>query len=195
MRLGIDIDGVVLDFVSAFCTICRERHGYPIRYEDIIRHDLGQVLGLPKRRLEALIRETLESNLIRPYPGAVEELRRLREQGHVIELVTSRPESLRERTETVLRQNRVPYDKLVFASFLKKVVEAEHLDLFVEDSLAEALELADNGIPVLIYEHPWNRRSLNVEGRLCYVKDWTELVRAVEATAAQRQPARQAASR
>ncbi|MBI4512739.1 MAG: hypothetical protein HY702_01395 [Gemmatimonadetes bacterium] len=186
MRLGIDIDGVVLDFVTAFCTTCRERYGYAIRYEDIVCHDLGQVLGVGSKTLERLIEETLESELIKPYSGAVEGLRRLRQQGHVVELLTSRPQTLRKRTEAVLRQYNVAYDKIIFALFLQKVAKVEALDLFIEDSLAEALEVVGNGTPVLIYKHPWNERSLNVEGRLQYVETWEQLVAAVEQIAAER---------
>jgi uncharacterized HAD superfamily protein len=176
VRLGIDIDGVVLDFVTAFCEVCRERYGYHIGYSDIFCHDLGEVLGIGSSELKPIVTDTLDSHLIQPYPGAVEGLTRLRNDGHVINLITSRPESLREKTISILKENRIEYDDLSFAPFLEKTSNAEGIDLFVEDSLSEALELIRNGTGVLVFKHPWNEKSLNVSRKLRYVQDWPELV-------------------
>lgn len=175
MKLGIDIDGVVLDFVSAFCRVC-QRHGYLLAYESIFCHDLGQVLGLGRTAVGSLVAETLGSGLVRPYSGAIEGLRELRRTGHRVELITSRPQFYQAVTESILHQYSIEYDKLVFSPYLKKVEQVEGLDVMVEDSLEEALALFEVPLEILVMRHPWNHRSLNVTGRLRFVDGWRDLI-------------------
>jgi uncharacterized HAD superfamily protein len=185
VKLGLDIDGVVLDFVSAFCRVC-QRHGIGLTYEAIFCHDLAQVVGVGRAKVHRLIGEALESGLIEPYPGAAEGLRALRRGGHRVELVTSRPLAFRGATEAILHHHGLEYESLLFAQYLKKVEVVDGLDVVVEDSIEEALAFYDSPLAIILMRHPWNRNSLNAEQRFRYVDDWAGLLEAVDALGADR---------
>jgi uncharacterized HAD superfamily protein len=74
VRIGVDIDGVVIDFVGAFLRIVRAKFGRTLSHEDVFCHDLSQVLGLPKAEVVPLIDRTIEENGFDLIPGSVEAL-------------------------------------------------------------------------------------------------------------------------
>jgi FMN phosphatase YigB (HAD superfamily) len=80
LQIAFDLDGVVLDFVSAFCAVCRQE-GYSLDYDQITEYHMGKVLGVDDEELYRLLDLTFESGLIQPYPGAVDGLRSLRDAG------------------------------------------------------------------------------------------------------------------
>ena len=92
MRIGIDIDGVVADFVKTFIPLVRERYGLALTEEDIYVHDLFLVLGISESEAMELIRATICSDpgLI---DGAKQAIDRLNQEHDVI-LLTARPEDL-----------------------------------------------------------------------------------------------------
>ena len=63
MKIGIDIDGVITNFVDEFIKIVKKRYGIKIVETDIIYHDLYQVLGISEKEALKIIDETLHNNL------------------------------------------------------------------------------------------------------------------------------------
>jgi uncharacterized HAD superfamily protein len=53
-EIAIDLDGVVFDFVSAFCAVCRQE-GYSLKYEQITEYHMGKVLGVDDEELYRLL--------------------------------------------------------------------------------------------------------------------------------------------
>jgi phosphoglycolate phosphatase-like HAD superfamily hydrolase len=175
LQIAFDIDGVVLDFVSAFCAVCRQE-GYSLDYDQITEYHMGKVLGVDDEEFYRLLDLTFESGLIRPYPGAVEGLRSLRDAGWKIWFVTSRPERLRTETITTLDAATITYDRLIFADAKRKADHVAGVKRIVEDSLEEALELESKGFGVIMFRHPWNVAGENRYSRISWVGSWRELV-------------------
>ena len=176
MRIGVDIDGVVLDFVGAFLGLVREHYGTLLSHEDVFCHDLGQVLGLPKDMTLELVEETLRAGEFSPISGAPEALQSLIHQGHEITYITSRPNHHLDKTRAALIRNRIPCEEILSVNFLNKHEHATGLGLLVEDSIEEAVKLGHSGLPVLLYSQPWNRGSRNVKGYFTRVSDWPEIL-------------------
>jgi uncharacterized HAD superfamily protein len=174
-QIALDIDGVVLDFVSAFCIVC-EREGYCLKYEQITEYHMGKVLGVDDEEFYRLLDMTYESSLIGPYPGAVEGIRSLRDAGWKIWFVTSRPDRIRDETIATLEAAAIAYDRLIFADAKRKADHVTGVKAVVEDSLEEAHELESNGFSVIMFRHPWNAAGENRYSGISWVGSWSELV-------------------
>jgi uncharacterized protein len=177
-KIAFDIDGVVLDLVSAFCAVCRQE-GYSLDYEDIIEYHMGKVLGVDDEELYRLLDLTYDSGLIRPYPGAVQGLRTLRENGWEIWFVTSRPERIRGQTLASLQQAKITHEQLIFADAKRKSDHLTDVIAVVEDSLEEAQELVAKGFQVIMFRRPWNAAGEGRYSRVSWIGSWSELVAAV----------------
>lgn len=174
-KVVFDIDGVILDFVSAFCEVCRA-NGYDLTYRAITQYHMGRVLGIHGEEFKRLLSLTHNSGLIEPYSGAVAGLADVRAEGSVITLVTGRPESVRETTVETLLHAGVAYDQLAFSRPGRKVEHSKGAAVVVEDSLEEGRILAANGLPVLLMRHPWNVSGEGGTAGISWVEDWAELV-------------------
>lgn len=180
MRVGVDIDGVVANFVAAFLPLVPERYGITIRERDIYVHDLYLVLGVRPHEALDLIRDTIRQDL-QPYPGAVRGLKRLR-KSHEVTLVTARPTDMMDVTRDWLENRGIAYDGLLHFEEGLKHTNNYSFDAFVDDHLREALGFVERVPHIIVFDHPWNR-TFNV-GRLIHrVSNWRRLVELIEALA------------
>ena len=79
---------------------------------------------------------------------AAEIIRRLREEGHKVYLITARwdmrADNVKEITEKWLEENKVEYDELITnASDKLKIVQEKNIDIFVDDSFSNCKSIAD----------------------------------------------------
>src|SRR5579864_6321579 len=89
MKIAIDIDGVISDFVDSFSKIVWMKYKKKLTEQQILQHDLYKVLGIEKEEVITLIKETLTMDL-KLQPGAVKSINEL-SKDHEIILITGRP--------------------------------------------------------------------------------------------------------
>lgn len=176
MRIGVDIDGVITDFVDGFVSLVKEKYSFIIRESDIIYHDLDLVLGIPKNEAYNLVFENLV-NRLSLIDGAKKGLIELSNAGHSIHIITARPSSLNDITVSFLKDNGIPFSSIVYLNHSEKHLCDMKLDVVIEDSLVDAINFAtcDSDCVVLLFSHPWNR-SINVKNLFTRVKSWGEIV-------------------
>lgn len=154
MRIGIDLDGVVVDSISRWIEVFNREVGtaYPAG-------TLVDTFGTPAN--EAVSRRHELEMLIAPPPmaGARDGLNHLRQAGHELVVVTARSPRLRGLTEAWLDYHGLAVDSMHFLEGGNKGVVAarEGLGLFVEDAPHNALAVAEAGVPVLLFDAPYNR--------------------------------------
>lgn len=182
MRLMVDLDGVVYDFVDTLTYWCRWREGmssdrlpYPASwdfYRDQWGLTLEEFLAIGGRAVDDgyLFAEGYSIE------GAIDGLHALRDAGHTIHIATDRSYGSRsvENTERWLTANAVPYDSLTFGRD-KSVVDA---DIYIDDRDKNVEALRAAGKSAVIFDQPWNQ---NVDGPRVY--DWPEFVSFVETVA------------
>ncbi|MDQ2951026.1 MAG: hypothetical protein M3R54_02040 [Chloroflexota bacterium] len=122
-------------------------------------------------------------------------LERLVQQGHEVYFITARAERRRMVTETWLREKRIlhyakavhlkpfgefrpdyprgRYDPEGSAAYKTRLATELGLDVFCEDDVVIAQTLADAGVRVLLFDHPWNREVLHE--RITRVGGWAEV--------------------
>jgi uncharacterized HAD superfamily protein len=121
---------------------------------------------------EKIVKET------RPFTNSVEILKKLKAAGHKIILITARYEcdyfDVRELTKKWLEENDIPYDKLIInAQTKRKAAEENNLDVFIDDSFTNCIDVAEAGINAFIMDGKYNSK-LNDE-KITRVYSWANI--------------------
>lgn len=97
-----------------------------------------------------------------PFMFAVETIKKLKEEGHRIVLITARWDledfNVRVATEKWLKEQDIPYDKLIVNAITKKQAAIDNnLDIFVDDSFKNCQDVANTGIKTYIMDTRYNK--------------------------------------
>lgn len=166
MRIGFDVDGVLAASGQAMIDVFERVLGRSIRYDEIHCFDLARALGASEEEIHrafGLMDREGAWELVPPVDGAVALARWLVDEGHVVSVVTSRPDHLQDPTRRWFARNGFPELPLHFAADGDKagLLRRHRLDLqvFVEDHADFARPIARAGTRVLLVDRPWNRRE------------------------------------
>lgn len=173
MKIGIDIDGVLTNFVDTFIELVKERFGSRFAVEDIRDHDLYKVLGIDKKEAFQLVVETLNRPL-EPQKGAIEAVRGL-SQSHEIYFITARPNGTEAVTGEWLRSHGLPTERLVFRKEGNKHEHEVNLDVIIDDNIEEVVGWIGKATMIIIFDHPWNK-SLNIRNHFIRAYGWRDVL-------------------
>ena len=174
--IGMDIDGVIVDFGSAILPMLSEVCDRPVLYQDLCSWDLGQALKIDEKTMAHTWQQILGSDLLQhadPIKGAIEGLSTLSK--HEIWLVTSRPVSTQTLTLSWLHEHKVRYDHIEFNRRGDKYSVSPKFDVFVEDFVEEAYAIAEAGIFTILFNQPWNNPA-SLPKNCKRVYDWDGLL-------------------
>jgi len=181
LRLGMDIDGVIVDYASVMLPILSGVCNRSISYDDLICWDIGEALDIDEKMVADVWQQILGSDILRPAApirGAIAGLSALSK--HEIWLVTARPTSLQSLTVSWLNEKKVKYDRLLFDNGTDRHSIGQELDVFVEDHLEQACAIAEAGVSTLLLDQPWNQTAILPEN--CKrVTDWSAIVLSISA--------------
>jgi len=158
--IGLDIDGVIVDFTTAALPLLSEICKRQVLPQDLHHYDLKVCLKFDKETDDYFWERALGTELLLhapPMPDAIKSLSRI--SRHEIWLVTSRPEFMRELTEKWFSKRAIKYDNLVFVENDNKITAGAGFDVFVEDYLEEARVFANAGVFTLLFNQPWNQTA------------------------------------
>lgn len=186
MRIGIDIDGVLVDFNSAFLKYFNQKHGTTYSAEDITHHEYKRVLRTPAEQIQQTLQEmdkTLTPFLL-PDQHARAGIAKLSKQ-HKLTVITSRPARIYTQTVTWLNQQfgnvfsecintgqSLPSGEVLLKS---AACRQNKIDYMIEDELPNSLDCATNNINVLLLDRPWNRYD-TLHEKVQRVQSWNEIV-------------------
>lgn len=156
LRIGIDLDGVVHDFVGAYRRFLRSFVGHRHTMPEPTRWDFYEDWNVTKADFLAHLNTEGAVFDGKPYPGAIGALDQLRDAGHSIHIVTHRPASQVRTTCDWLEKWSVPYDTLTFAE--DKTIAK--VDVFLEDNVENYEALRAAGVQAFLLDRPWNRDRL-----------------------------------
>ena len=189
MRIGMDIDDTTFVTVNAM-----------IKYADIYHSQVLErkidknSLGLIRNRyyLKAIYGWNDEEKFgffDRYYKDVLKECKmiedantvcqKLKERGHKIYFITARLTNIKncpteEITKQSLKENHIPYDRLIINASDKLTVAKENgIDVFIEDSYDTCKELSENGIKSILMTTKMNQDI--DQGSIVRVKTWEEI--------------------
>lgn len=178
MRLGIDLDGVVYDYVAAFEDYLRDR--YPEKYDydayPPFRADdwyFFKEWGISTEEFLRLNAEAVDEGILfrrgHSIPGSIPTLRYLSDQGHSIHIITHRTFGTQSGANTFewLQNHGVPHDTVTFAEDKTFI----GVDLLLDDRVKNVDASRAAGIPAVLFSQRWNREAHN---RLPFVSGWSD---------------------
>jgi uncharacterized HAD superfamily protein len=108
-------------------------------------------------------------------PNAVSSIERLASY-FSIWLITSRPVESDQITQEWLKKKRINYTKLIFSKH--KALMSENFLFVAEDSGETAVSFAQIGVPVYLFDKPWN--GIYHDPLIIRVKNWEDAMKKIE---------------
>lgn len=179
LKIGIDIDGVIVNLVEAMRTHLSDACGYFVSDDHIYCFDIGKALNI-ENEMENIWKKVYESDCLRRAPaieGAIEGMNKIKD--NYIWLITERPEKTKDDTERWLNSKSIKYDKLEIGGNHKQFVMNKGIDIFIEDNFEQAQSIAETGVCTLLLDHPWNRKEI-ITNKCKRVKSWNEILKEIE---------------
>jgi len=178
IKIGLDIDGVVADSFPVFRRELNRHYGKDIARID--SHDMARVYDVEWEEINAFFDENVEYLFSEPKPmeGALETIKSWLTAKHEIVYITARRKGFEEKvTLEWLDRNNIPYnkEKTFFSGGASKAsaVREFKLDIFIDDFMFNALEVAELNVPVLLLDAPYNQGKLPQGVTRCY--NWEEI--------------------
>ncbi len=180
-NIGIDIDGVILDTVEVYLNYIERVTGKKYCQEDITEYLFENCVDITEEEMSMALGKMIEDDIwgeIPFYPEALKSLRHIGTKKNLY-IKTSRPEVARESTLQWIKEHDIPVRRAVFTDMESKLsyIKDENikLDCFVEDRFKFALEVAGDGVKVLLVDRPWNKKY-KLENGIVRVKNWNQIL-------------------
>ena len=186
MRIGIDIDGVLVDverFVVDYCTKFCKENNLPISIK-IGEYDESKALGLTEEQtLEFWNKHMVYyATKYKAREFAAEVIDKLKEEGHEIYIVTARSEyglpeeykgKMKEFVQQWLKDNDIYYDKIIHTEGSKlPYCVGNYIELMIEDCPDNVKDIGAK-LPVLCFDCQYNKE---VEGKnITRVYSWYDV--------------------
>lgn len=185
--IGVDFDDVIFDLHGPFVDFVNKKKGTSVAHHEITAFNIEDVWqDVTSEEAQLLFHEFGESeeyNVCLPVEGALEHLIPLAEQNDVY-VITARPGTTRERTESwflrhfpniVKAFHFTRQDRLTGVSRKKSEICKEiGVEIFIDDSMENAVDISSVGIPVLLLNAPWNQGEL--PPLVTRVNSWNEII-------------------
>lgn len=192
-KIWVDIDDVLSETIANFIPYLKEYHNVHLEYEDFKHFNFQKLEKFPNKNITLtethdMWNEFSYSNHWKQMEvlyWSAEKLIELITAWFEIILITARWESLGLNTEEWLKY-RFPWVKFSWIYFawifwwhsIKKSEICKKLDIeiMIEDSLENCLELAENGIKSYLIKKPWNEYFEINNPDIKRVNSWSEIV-------------------
>lgn len=191
MRLGFDLDEVVIDLCTVFEDHLRKEYGVDWPAGCFKEYDFKSCKFVEdEEKNKAIIDDMffIANNpdyqfSAEPIEDAIETLHKLRHQGHELFFITNRPKANKHKTFLWLRQRKIPFTSLhvIGHDENKGAVGARlKLDMYVDDlqkhleSMLEHKSKWRKGL--LLFDRPWNQGPIDTRSYK-RVHNWKEILR------------------
>jgi len=185
MKIAIDIDEVVVEFVRGCIKILNKR-GIPVEYEKTYSYDFKESFSMTKKEEMDLINEFFESEYfenIELVKGAKEGIGKLEKKNELF-FLTSRPLSIKDKTNKFIKKHFPNSNiNLIFSGDFHRdngktkaeICRELKIPIIIEDNKNYALECAKSGVRAFLIAKPWNVDAEN-HSNIIKVNSWSEIL-------------------
>jgi 5'(3')-deoxyribonucleotidase len=182
-HIAIDMDDVLVDFVGGLCKAIQTERGITITAEDITQWDLHPILDpiigynwwtwLRKR-------EWLWANFD-AVPGAIGGIDSLRQQGHYVELLTSKPEWAEHNVWKWLGKWRPALHRVTIIGPEQHKVNFTDAMILIDDKIDNCISFAFQGRDAILFTRPHNQAYKPAPSSYIYrANGWNEVLERVK---------------
>jgi uncharacterized HAD superfamily protein len=185
MRIGLDIDGVILDFERVMRTYAEFYDLITLNKKGVINCEEFSYLKRYDWNKEEkddfinkyLIYGTSKTPLL---PGVIEGIQYLNEQGHQLIPITARGTIKKETMDAVkerFKEENLNFNKIYWQTEDKvRICKEEKIDIMIDDNPNICEELAQNNILCFYFRDKDNKKLIE-NAYLKEVKNWGEICR------------------
>jgi uncharacterized HAD superfamily protein len=186
MKIGIDIDEVVVEFVRGYIKILA-RKGIAAEYEKTHSYNFWESYPITRDEAIKFADELFESeyfDTLELVSGAKEAINKL-EKNNELFFITSRPNYIKIKTQKFIEEHFPNSNiSLIFSGDFHKsngktkaeICKDLGIKILIEDNKKYALECANNGIKTFLINKPWNKNP-GFHENLIKVNSWPEILR------------------
>lgn len=193
MKIGLDIDGVILDYERVLRTYGELYNYIELKKGGVINrneHYLRDRYNWNDEERKSFIKTSFvelskQTNFI---PGAVDVIRMLQNEGHKIVIISARGADMFDfDMEEMIDVAKEKFDKenLEFYKYYWKqedklgVCKKEEIDVMIDDSYNTCKNLSENGIKTLYFRDK-NMKKIDESDNLKDVSNWGEIYRYIK---------------
>lgn len=175
MKVALDMDEVIVDFVGGLLGAINAECGSDLRYENVTRWDMSPLLDpVLGRSWWGWLAERADIwSGFAPVDGALEGIDALKAAGHTIEVVTAKPDWARHTVWGFLAAHRPRVDAVVIVDGTPKH-DASDAWLLIDDNADNCTGWAASGRPAWIKTSPWNINEALPDG-VMRVTGWADI--------------------
>ena len=174
MKIGIDIDGVLLDTIPAFLELVNKDKGTAFTKADITEYHFGDIIGISDDEMWEYFKKVDNSKLPLCDPQAKSWIDFLRKRGQEIIVITCNEEPRATQLRDRLRALEIQMDNFIAigpnVSKLETIREY-NVDYMIDDSIRNLDQVSTDCFPIM-YAQPWNTQT----NRFLRVKDFYGIV-------------------
>ena len=182
MKIGIDIDEVVVECAKHFLTIHKDKTGVDFACDSLFSYNLWEPVNITKEEALKYFEEFGERGVY-TNPVLISFAREAIDAlfvGNKIIFITSRPEKVRKETEALLTKIFKGRDFGVFYSgdfhkggnkLKSEICLENNCSFLLEDQASIAEDCAKKGIKVILFDKPWNQKG-GSHKNIYRVSDW-----------------------
>lgn len=184
MRIAIDIDDVLVVTLDWLLRCFNEDHGTHYTADDMQDYHFNWISEFSSEYILDYVIQTLRSNVsnLSPDEPAIATLKKWKERGHSLYILTSRSPQIYEETCQWLERwfgagffdDVLFYKQLEGISCKSEACISYDIDLFIEDAPHYASLASQCGVWVFLMDRPWNRHIAESK-HLLRVKDWEDI--------------------
>ncbi len=189
MKIGLDFDDVTVNTFAQIIDFYNKKFKKNHKKSDFKKHDFSEFWGISQERKNEIIDEWTKSHKpedLKSIPGAIKSILKLAKKNKFI-IITARSAKNSYRVTEWISKNlpKIKIPVMHSADFKKnkgltkaQLCKKLKVQILIEDADSIALECADNGTKVLLFDQPWNK--LVKHSNITRVKSWKEIVKLIK---------------
>lgn len=198
MLIGVDLDDVLADHISVLVAFHNDTYGTALSAGDFSTFRLWETWGGTREEAVAKVHRFYTTGYFRrtqPVPEAVQSIEVL-SRNHELTVITGRTESVIEPTLRWIDEHfSGKFTGVHFTNHYalsgrperakSAICQELGVQLLIEDALDHAMGCVQLGVPVLLFDRPWNRAGIpgELERNVTRVFSWQEIIAKVNALA------------
>lgn len=191
MRIGIDADQVLVDFLTPLLEFHNSAYGTKNDFSEFETKNLEMLWRCDKRESLEKLHEFYNTEyfqMIKPIPGAVEAVNHL-SKNHELYVVTSRTVKHADKTneqiqkyfpnmfKEILFDNRYSDDNSIEIRKKAEVCKEYNLDIMIDD-IPKNIENLPSDIKGILMDQPWNKNDFPKNTIRAY--DWDDVLKIIK---------------
>ncbi len=186
MKIGVDLDDILLDFTQGLFDWHNKNYGTSFKKSDRNHYIFDKLFDCTldeakKRTFDYDF--SVDNTKSLPIPGAQVALKKLKKD-HEIYIITGRQEEVKDAIIAWLNIHYADlFDGIYFTNFFhgsKKMIQKSEvckkigIDVFIDDVVLNAEDVFGTGAKVFLFDAPWNQEKIS-DG-IIRVSSWTEIL-------------------